>query len=324
MTAATQTRKLGSTGLEVGVVGLGCMGMSWVYAERRQDERESEAVIRGAVELGVTLLDTADLYGPFTNEELVGRAIAEVRDDVVVATKGGLVAGDSPAGPVSISRDGSPAHLRTACEGSLRRLGVDSIDLYYLHRADPAVPLAESWSALAELRAEGKIRHLGLSEVTVEELEVANAIAPVAAVQSELSLWTREPLAAVLPWCVERDVAFIPFAPLGRGFLAGRFGTDRRPGTDDFRSGLPRFQPEALERNRLIADAVAKVAARHDVAAAQIALAWVMAQAEIVIPIPGTTKLSHVVSNLAAADVQLDAADAEELDAMPLPVGDRY
>ncbi len=324
MTAATHVRMLGSTGLEVGAVGLGCMGMSWVYAERRQDERASEAVIRGAVALGATLLDTADLYGPFTNEELVGRAIAGMRDDVVLATKGGLVAGDSAAGPVSISRDGSPAHLRAACERSLRRLGVDAVDLYYLHRTDPAVPLSESWSALAQLRAEGKIRHLGLSEVTVEELDVANAIAPVAAVQSELSLWTRDPLAAVLPWCVEHDVAFIPFAPLGRGFLAGRFGADRRPGADDFRSGLPRFQPEALDHNQRIAEAVANVAERHAATPAQIALAWVMAQAEIVVPIPGSTKLAHVASNLAAAGVQLDDADAEELDAMPQPVGNRY
>lgn len=323
MTAAAQQRTLGPTGLYVGPVGLGCMGMSWVYAEQRQDARESESVLRSAVDLGVTLLDTADLYGPFTNEELVGRAVAGMREDVVLATKGGLVAGpDSRMGSVQVRRDGRPEHLRAACEASLRRLGVDYVDLYYLHRVDPAVPLAESWGALAELRDEGKVHHLGLSEVTVEQLEMARAIAPVAAVQSELSLWSREPLDEVLPWCVKHDAAFVPFAPLGRGFLAGRFTADRRPDADDFRAGLPRFQPDALEPNRRIAKAVAAVAERHGATPAQIALAWVMAQASNVIPIPGSTKLSHIADNLGAAAVQLDST-AAQLDELPPPVGSR-
>jgi aryl-alcohol dehydrogenase-like predicted oxidoreductase len=325
VTGAAQQRALGCTGLDVGAIGLGCMGMSWVYAEQRQDTRESEDVIRGAVGIGVTLLDTADMYGPFANEELVGRAIAGLRDDVVLATKGGLIAdAGMRRGAVQVRRDGRPEHLRTACEASLRRLGVDHVDLYYLHRVDPAVPLAESWGALAELRDEGKVSHLGISEATVEELEVASAIAPVAAVQSELSLWSREPLKAVLPWCVEHGAAFVPFAPLGRGFLAGRFAGDRRPEADDFRSGLPRFQPEALERNRRIADEVAAVAERHGATSAQIALAWVMSHSSLVVPIPGSTKLGHIADNVAATAVQLDDTDAARLDALPPPVGSRY
>lgn len=325
MTAAAQRRTLGSTGLEVGAVGLGCMGMSWVYAEQRQDARESERVIRGAVELGVTLLDTADLYGPFKNEELVGRAVAGMRENVVLATKGGLVAGPgSQMGSVEVRRDGRPEHLRAACEASLRRLGVDHVDLYYLHRVDPAVPLAESWGALAQLRDEGKVRHLGLSEVTVDELEIADAIAPVAAVQSELSLWSREPLDAVLPWCVEREAAFVPFAPLGRGFLAGRFDADQRPDADDLRWGLPRFQLDALKCNRRITEAVAAIVKRHGATPAQIALAWVLAQASHVVPIPGSTKQSHIADNLESADVRLDSVDLAQLDELPAPVGSRY
>lgn len=321
----TPRRTLGAGGPVVGAVGLGCMGMSWVYAEQSQDQADLIRALRQAVESGITLLDTSDIYGPYTNEDLVGRAIVGIRDKVVLATKGGLIArAGAHIGDVTTKPDGRPEHLRAACEGSLKRLGVDDVDLYYLHRVDPRVPLAESWGALAELQSAGKVRHIGLSEVTVEQLALAHEIATVTAVQSELSLWTTDPLDQVLPWCTAHGVAFVPFSPLGRGFLTGRFTTENAPATEDFRSRMPRFQPEALTVNQRILDGVRAVAARHHVTPGQVALAWTLAQGEHVVPIPGGTKTAHIQENAAAAELTLTAQDFIELDELPAAVGTRY
>jgi aryl-alcohol dehydrogenase-like predicted oxidoreductase len=315
-----EQRTLGSSGIAVSAIGLGCMGMSWAYGAG--DDNESIAVIERALELGVTFLDTSDVYGPFTNEQLVGRAIAGRRDEVVLATKAGLVVEDRAN--YVLGRDGRPEHIREACEGSLQRLGVDAIDLYYLHRVDPEVPVEESYGAMAELVAEGKVRSLGLSEVDVETLERAAAIHPLAALQSELSLWTRDALAEVLPWCIEHDVAFVPFAPLGRGFLTGKLPVDSTFGDGDFRRKNPRFQPESLEQNQAIVERVRAVADEASATPAQVAIAWVLAQGENVIPIPGTKRLRYLEENVGAADVELDADTVARLDALPAPAGTRY
>jgi aryl-alcohol dehydrogenase-like predicted oxidoreductase len=315
-----EQRILGSSGIAVSAIGLGCMPMNWAYGAG--DDSESVAVIHRALELGVTFLDTSDVYGPFTNEQLLGRAIAGRRDDLVLATKAGLVVEDRAN--YVLGRDGRPEHIREACEGSLQRLGVDAIDLYYLHRVDPEVPVEESYGAMAELVAEGKVRSLGLSEVDVETLERAAAIHPLAALQSELSLWTRDALAEVLPWCIEHDVAFVPFAPLGRGFLTGKLPVDSTFGDGDFRRKNPRFQPESLEQNQAIVERVRAVADEASATPAQVAIAWVLAQGENVIPIPGTKRLRYLEENVGAADVELDADTVGRLDALPAPAGTRY
>ncbi|MGF1646724.1 MAG: aldo/keto reductase [Kineosporiaceae bacterium] len=317
-----RTRTLGADGPLVGAIGLGCMGMSWAYSASERDDEVSVGVIRQALDLGVTLIDTADVYGPFTNEELVGRAIAGRRDEVVLATKAGLVVED--AAEYRIRRDGRPEHLRAACDASLRRLGVDVIDLYQLHRPDPAVPVADSVGALAELVDAGKVRHIGVSEFTVAELEQAHAVHPLASVQSELSLWTRDALADVLPWCREHGVAFLPFSPLGRGFLTGRYRDAAAFGPDDFRARIPRFAPDAIEANLALADRVRDVAAGIGVTAGQVALAWLLAQGEHVVPIPGTKRLAYLVENAAAADVELSAEALAQLAGLPAAVGERY
>jgi aryl-alcohol dehydrogenase-like predicted oxidoreductase len=307
---------------EVGPVGLGCMGMSWAYAESERDDDESVALIREAVELGVTFLDTSDVYGAGHNEELVGRALDGIRDQVVLCSKVGLV-----VDPVArdLTRDGSPAHVREGIEASLRRLRTDALDLYYLHRVDPEVPLAETWGVMAELVREGKVRHLGLSEVTVAQAEEAHAVHPVAAIQSELSLWTRDPMGedGVVAWCAANGAAFVPFSPLGRGFLTGAVTTASFEKTD-MRGRLPRFQDGALEQNLRIVDVVRTVAERHGVTPAQVAVAWTLAQGEHLIPIPGTKKRRYLHENTAAADVALDERDLAELDAVPAAVGTRY
>jgi len=318
---AIPQRRLGASGLLVGAVGLGCMGMSWAYGARERDGQQSIAVIHRAIELGATLIDTADIYGPFTNERLVGRALHGRRDQVVLATKCGLVV-DDPA-TFAMHRDGSPAHIRHALEASLRRLTVDVIDLYQLHRVDEQVPLEESWGAMAELVAAGTVRAIGLSEVSVGELERAHAIHPVASVQSELSLWTRDPLAEVLPWCKAHDVAFIPFAPLGRGFLTGTI-TSSSFDDDDFRARNPRFTPQALSSNLAIVERVKRIADRQHAAPAQIALAWALAQGTQVVPIPGTRHLNRVEENTSSAHIQLTSDDLAELDDAPAPTGSRY
>jgi aryl-alcohol dehydrogenase-like predicted oxidoreductase len=313
-------RRLGSSDLQVGAIGLGCMGMSWGYSASERDDDRSVAVIHRAIDLGVTLIDTADVYGPFLNEELVGRALAGRRDDVVLATKGGMVAGRDGEMP---RRDGRPEHIRAVAEASLGRLGTDVIDLYYLHRVDPDVPVEETWGAMAELVAAGKVRALGLSEVSVEEIERAHAIHPVASVQSEGSLWTRGAFEAVVPWCAANDAAFLPFAPLGRGFLTGAL-KPQKFGSGDFRKNNPRFQPDVMDANMVLVERVQAVAARREVTAAQVALAWLLAKGDHVVPIPGTKRLSRLEENAGAASVELSAEDLAELDALPEAVGERY
>ncbi|HKR72025.1 MAG TPA: aldo/keto reductase [Streptosporangiaceae bacterium] len=326
-----RTTSLGASGPEVGVIGLGCMGMTHAYdLEASRDDATSIAVIRRALDLGMTLIDTADVYGPYTNEELVGRALGGGhRERAVLATKVGLTAdtvqvadpGNSSPG---LARDGRPEHVRQSIDASLRRLGTDHVDLYQLHRVDPQVPLEETWGAMAETVAAGKARLIGLSEVTADEIRRAQAVHPVASVQSELSLWTPDALAEVLPYCEEHGIAFLPFSPLGRGFLTGRFASPDDLPQQDFRRGLPRFQQDALEANLAIVSLVREVAGRTGVSPAQVALAWVLAQGRYVVPIPGTKTPRYLADNAAAADVQLSDADLSDLDAVPAPVGPRY
>jgi aryl-alcohol dehydrogenase-like predicted oxidoreductase len=308
-------------GRDTGRIGLGCMGMTWAYSAADRDDAESIATIHRALDLGVTLLDTADMYGPYTNEELVGRAIEGRRDEVVLATKCGLVVED--AGEYVLRRNGRPEHVREAIDASLRRLQTDFVDLYQLHRVDPDVPLEETWGAMAELVEAGKVGAIGLSEVSVEELERAQAIHPVASVQSEGSLWTRDAFAEVVPWSASHGAAFLPFAPLGRGFLTGKLETQKFP-SGDFRKNNPRFQPEAMDANAALVESVKTVAARHDATPAQVALAWLLAQGEHIAPIPGTKRRSRLEENAAAADLTLTRDDLAELDALPEPVGSRY
>ena len=317
-----RTSTLGKGGPEVGVVGLGCMGMTWAYDPSGRDDATSVEVIRTALDLGVTLIDTADIYGPYSNEELVGAALAgPYRERAVLATKVGLVPGE---GDERVVRNGRPEHVRRSIDESLRRLGTDHVDLYQLHRVDPEVPIEETWGALAEAVTAGKARRIGLSEVGVEEIKRAQAVHPVASVQSELSLWTRDALAEVLPYTEQQGIAFLPFSPLGRGFLTGRFtSTDDLP-ADDFRRALPRFQQDALASNRAIVDAVAQIAGRLGATSAQVALAWVLAQGRHVLPIPGTKTPKYLADNAASADLTLNAEDLAELDALPAPTGERY
>ena len=313
-------RRLGDQGPQVGAIGLGCMGLSWAYG-KASDQATATRVVAAALEAGVTLIDTADVYGPFTNEELVGGALAGRRDEAVLATKVGLVVRDKAT--FDIGRDGRPEHVREAIDASLRRLGTDRVELYQLHRVDPEVPVEETWGAMAELVAEGKVRALGLSEVSVDELERVHAIHPVTSVQSELSLWTRDALDAVLPWCEAHGAAFIPFAPLGRGYLTGTV-TAASFDDDDFRARNPRFTREALEANLAIVERVREVAGRHGATPAQVALAWTLAQGEAVVPIPGTTKPERVAENAGAAGLSLTAEDLADLDDAPAAVGARY
>jgi aryl-alcohol dehydrogenase-like predicted oxidoreductase len=326
-----RTTTLGSKGPEVGVIGLGCMGMTAAYdMETPRDDATSIAVIHQALDMGVTLIDTSDVYGPFTNEELVGRALAGGhRGRAVLATKVGLVtdfsqaAGSGTTSPGTV-RDGRPEHVRKSIDDSLRRLGTDHVDLYQLHRVDPQVPLEETWGAMAEVVSAGKARHIGLSEVTVDEIRRAQTVHPVASVQSELSLWTRDVLAGVLLYCQEQGIALLAFSPLGRGFLAGRFSSFDDLPQDDFRRRLPRFQQDALSANLAIVGRVREIAERAGATPAQVALAWVLAQGRYVVPIPGTKTPRYLVDNAGAADVELSAADLAELDALPVPEGARY
>jgi aryl-alcohol dehydrogenase-like predicted oxidoreductase len=314
--------KLGVDGPEVGVIGLGCMGMTWAYDPNGRDDTASVEVLRSALDLGVTLIDTADVYGPYDNEELVGKGLAGgYRERAVLATKVGLVQGKDGA---RVGNDGRPEHVRRSIDESLRRLGTDHVDLYQLHRVDPGVPVEETWGAMAEAVAAGKARQLGLSEVTVEQIERARAVHPVASVQSELSLWTRDALAEVVPYTEANGIAFLPYSPLGRGFLAGRFSSSADLPADDWRSTLPRFQADALAANQALVDTVRRTADRHGATPAQVALAWVAAQGRYVVPIPGTKTPKYLADNAGAADLTLTAADLAELDALPAPVGDRY
>jgi aryl-alcohol dehydrogenase-like predicted oxidoreductase len=326
-----RTTALGAPGPTVGVLGLGCMGMTHAYdTQASRDDATSIAVIREALDLGMTLIDTADVYGPFTNEELVGRALGEGhRERAVLATKVGLVT-DLPAdggratSSPGLSRNGRPEYVRAAIDDSLHRLRTDHVDLYQLHRVDPEVPLEETWGAMAETVAAGKARAIGLSEVSIDEIRRAQAVHPVASVQSELSLWTRDPLAEVLPYCEEQGIAFLPFSPLGRGFLVGRFSSFEELPEGDFRRGLPRFQQDALRANLAIVGRVRDLAQRIGATPAQVALAWVLAQGRYVVPIPGTKTPKYLEDNACAADLALGAGDLADLDALPAPEGGRY
>ncbi|WP_431035036.1 aldo/keto reductase [Streptomyces sp. P6-2-1] len=318
-----EKRTLGS--LEVSSLGLGCMGMSAFYGTA--DEAEGIRTIQRARELGVDFLDTAQMYGPLTNESLVGRAVKGHRDEYVIATKFNLRMDDAvPGDPSTVGRqDGSAEHVRTSVEGSLKRLGTDYLDLYYQHRVDPAVPIEETVGALAELVAEGKIRHIGLSEASARTIRRAHAVHPIAAVQTEYSLWTRDPEAEILPACRELGIGFVPYSPLGRGFLAGRFSSPEELDEGDFRRNGPRFTGDNLTANQRLAAKVKEIAAEKDVTPAQLALAWVLAQGEDLVPIPGTKRRTYLEQNVGALDVELTADDLARIDAeVPEAAGERY
>jgi aryl-alcohol dehydrogenase-like predicted oxidoreductase len=316
-------RSLGANGPRVSTIGLGCMGMSVFYG--RRDDAESIATIHRALELGVTLLDTSNSYGPFVNEELVGRAIKGRRDECFLATKFGVVR--DPSNPSVLTFDGSPAYVHRAVEGSLQRLGVETIDLYYQHRVDPKVPIEETVTALAALVRAGKVRYIGLSEASVETLERAHRVHPVTALQTEYSLWTRDPEAGVLAACRRLGVGFVPYSPLGRGFLTGAINRPEDFAEGDYRRQSPRFQGENFERNLALVDKVRSFAVRKVCTPAQLALAWVLAQGDDVIPIPGTKRRRYLEENVGALDVVLTPGELAEIDAVIPPgsaAGARY
>jgi aryl-alcohol dehydrogenase-like predicted oxidoreductase len=312
---------LGTNGLEVSRLGLGCMGMSAFYSGAGTDDAESIRTIRRAVDLGVTFFDTAEIYGPYLNEELLGRALAGRRDQVVIATKFGTILHRSDA---SRGLDGSAENVRLSVEGSLVRLGTDRIDLYYQHRMDPGVPIEETVGALSELIAEGKIGHYGLSEAAPETIRRANAVHPVTAVQTEYSLWSRDPEAEVLPVVRELGIGFVPYSPLGRGFLTGAIRSLDQLDEDDFRRGNPRFAGENLAANIRIVEQVDAVARDLGATPAQVALAWLLAQGEDIAPIPGTKQVGRLEENVAAGALELDASQLAALGAIDAPLGDRY
>jgi aryl-alcohol dehydrogenase-like predicted oxidoreductase len=317
-----KTRRLGSQGLEVSEQGLGCMGMSEFYGET--DEDEAIATIHRALELGVNFLDTADMYGPFTNERLVGRAIRDRRDSVVLATKFGNVRGKDGE---RLGVRGDSEYVRQACDASLERLGVEHIDLYYQHRVDRNVPIEETVGAMAELVERGKVRFLGLSEAAAGTVRRAHAVHPISALQTEYSLWTRDVEERILPTTRELGIGFVAYSPLGRGFLSGRFRSPEDIPEDDFRRQNPRFQGENFERNLLIVDRVREIAEEKRVTAAQLALAWVHHQGEDVVPIPGTKRRRYLEENVAATEIELTADDLRRLDEAAPPgvtAGDRY
>jgi len=305
-----QKRKLGKSNLEVSAIGLGCMGMSFAYGPPK-DKQEMIALIRAAVERGITFFDTAEVYGPFTNEELVGEALAHFRGQVVIATKFGFKFG--PKGE-QIGLDSRPEHIKEVAEASLKRLRTDVIDLFYQHRVDPGVPIEDVAGAVKELIQKGKVKHFGLSEAGVQTIQRTHAVQPVTALQSEYSLWWRQPEEQVLPALEELGIGFVPFSPLGRGFLAGKMNENTTFDSSDLRNTLPRFTPEARKANQALVDLLGKIAKRKKATPAQIALAWLLAQKSWIVPIPGTTKLKRLEENIGAASIELTSEDLREIE----------
>lgn len=311
-----QTRKLGNSNLEVSAIGLGCMGMSFSYGPPK-DKQEMTALLGAAVDRGITFFDTAEVYGPFTNEELVGEALAPFRDQVVIATKFGfdISPNSDPRGMKgSPGLNSRPEHIKEAVEGSLKRLKVEAIDLLYQHRVDPNVPIEDVAGAVKELIQEGKVKHFGLSEAGVQTIRRAHAVVPVTALQSEYSLWWRKPEAEVIPTLEELGIGLVPYSPLGKGFLTGKIDENTTFDSSDFRSTLPRFTPEALKANQALIDLLGSIAEQKQVTPAQIALAWLLAQKPWIVPIPGTTKLHRLDENIGAASVELTPADLRDID----------
>jgi aryl-alcohol dehydrogenase-like predicted oxidoreductase len=324
-----QTRTLGKSTLSVSALGLGCMGMSFSYGPPK-DKAEMTALLRAAVDRGITFFDTAEVYGPFTNEVLVGEALAPFRKRVVIATKFGFGLSDTsdPRGVKGApALDSRPEHIRQAVEGSLGRLRVECIDLLYQHRVDPAVPIEDVAGAVKELIRAGKVKHFGLSEAGVQTIRRAHAVQPVTALQSEYSLWTRTPEKDVIPVLEELGIGLVPYSPLGRGFLTGKIDGTATFDSADFRSGLPRFTPEALKANQALVDLLGRIAGRRQATPAQIALAWLLAQKPWIVPIPGTTKLHRLEENIGAVDVELTAEDLREIESAAAKItvqGARY
>jgi len=319
-----QTRKLGKSGLEVSALGLGCMGMSFGYGPPK-DKPEMISLIRTAVERGLTFFDTAEVYGPFTNEELVGEALAPVRAQVAIATKFGFKL--DPTSGRQVGLDSRPEHIKEVAEASLKRLKIDAIDLFYQHRVDPAVPIEEVAGAVKDLIQEGKVKHFGLSEAGVQTIRRAHAVQPVTAVQSEYSLWWRRPEAELLPTLEELGIGLVPYSPLGKGFLTGKVNENTTYDSSDFRNTLPRFTPEARKANQALVDLLSKIAVRKKATPAQIALAWLLAQKRWIVPIPGTTKLHRLEENIGAVSVELTPADLRDINDTASKImvkGDRY
>src|SRR5580700_5582320 len=308
-----QKRKLGKSNLEVSAIGLGCMGMSFSYTPL-PDRKAMISLLHAALDRGITFFDTAEVYGPFLNEELVGEALAPFRGKVVIATKFGFDLGGSDKKPGAAGVNSQPAHIKTAVEGSLKRLRTDVIDLLYQHRVDPEVPIEDVAGAVKDLIQAGKVKHFGLSEAGVQTIRRAHAVQPVTALQSEYSLWWREPEAEILPLLEELGIGFVPFSPLGKGFLTGKIDETTTFDSTDFRNTVPRFKPENRKANQTIVDLISKIAQRKKATPAQIALAWLFAQKPCIAPIPGTTKLHRLQENVAAASIELSQGDLREIE----------